>query len=225
MDTINPIFGIFFLAVAILLLERILPPLLSMLLWGVLMIGSAIYLAAPRVLPQDSRGWTYLRRGLGLALLIYGGLILVAAANGGRDILRPLQGVSSGTETAPQPQLSFRSIKTVEDLQLEVAAAQAEGKPVMLDFYADWCVSCKELESRTFTDPAVISALKGFVLLRADVTANDESDRKLLHHFEIQGPPLIVFYRSDGEELRHLRLVGYVDAAYFPVHIGRVGGQ
>jgi thiol:disulfide interchange protein DsbD len=223
MDAINSIFGILFLAVAILLLERILPPLLSILLWAGLMIGSAIYLVAPRVLPEDRRGWTYLRRGLGLTLLIYGGLILVAAANGGRDILRPLQGISSGAETAPHQQLPFRPIKTLEELQLEVAAAQAEGKPVMLDFYADWCVSCKELESYTFTDPAVVSALQGFVLLRADVTANDESDRELLNHFEIQGPPLIVFYRSDGEELRHLRLVGYVDAAYFSVHIGRVG--
>jgi thiol:disulfide interchange protein DsbD len=225
MDAINSIFGILFLAVAILLLERILPPLLSMLLWGILMIGSAIYLAAPRVLPEDSKSWTYLRRSFGLALLIYGGLILVAAANGGRDILRPLQAIGSGAETTPQQQLPFRPIKTLEELQLEVAAAQAEGKPVMLDFYADWCTSCKEMERHTFSDPAVASALQGFVLLQADVTANDESDRELLNHFEIQGPPLIVFYRSDGEELRHLRLVGYVDAAYFPVHIGRVGGQ
>jgi thiol:disulfide interchange protein DsbD len=202
MDAINSIFGILFLAVAILLLERILPPLLSMLLWGILMIGSAIYLGAPRILPQDSRGWTFLRRGLGLALLIYGGLILVTAAAGGRDILRPLQGITVTAESTQQQHLAFKPIKTLDDLRQEVVAAQAEGKPVMLDFYADWCTSCKEMERHTFSDPAVASALQGFVLLQADVTANDESDRELLNHFEIQGPPLIVFYRSDGEELR-----------------------
>ena len=225
MDTINPIFGILFLAVAMLLLERILPPLLSMLLWSILLIGSAIYLGAQRVLPQDSRGWTYLRRGLGLALLIYGVLILVTAATGGRDILRPLQGITVTAESTPQQHLAFKPIKTMEDLRQEVVTAQAAGKPVMLDFYADWCVSCKELERYTFSDPAVASVLQRFVLLQADVTANDESDRELLNHFEIQGPPLIVFYLPDGEEQRHLRLVGYIDAAKFIAHIAKIGQQ
>ncbi len=223
MDTINAIFGILFLAVAILLLERILPPLLSMLLWGALLIGSAIYLGAPRVLPQDSRGWTYLRRGLGLALLIYGVLILAAAATGGRDILRPILGIEFTTTPTPPQHLVFRPIKTLEDLRLEVATAQSKGRPVMLDFYADWCVSCKELQARTFSDQAVAHALQGFVLLQCDVTANDESDRELLSHFEISGPPLIVFFGPDGEELRHLRLVGYVDAVEFIAHIGKIG--
>ena len=111
-----------------------------------------------------------------------------------------------------EPGLAFETIKSVEDLQANVAAASAAGKPVMLDFYADWCVSCKEMEKYTFTDASVQSALSNAVLLRADVTANDEVDQALLQHFGIFGPPTIAFYDPAGQERRNFRVVGYMKA-------------
>jgi thiol:disulfide interchange protein DsbD len=105
-------------------------------------------------------------------------------------------------------ELAFRTIKSSADLDRELTAAQAAGKPLLLDFYADWCVSCKEMEKYTFTDPAVHAALGNFVLLKADVTANDAVDQALMQHFGIIGPPATLFFGSHGEH-RELRLVGY----------------
>jgi thiol:disulfide interchange protein DsbD len=116
---------------------------------------------------------------------------------------------------APESALEFETIKSVEDLQRRVAEASAAGKPVMLDFYADWCVSCKEMERYTFTDPAVQSALANAVLLRADVTRNDAQDQALLKHFGIFGPPTIAFYDASGQEQRAYRVVGYMKAPQF----------
>ncbi len=225
MDTINVIFGILLLGVAIILLERILPALVSMLLWGALLIGTAIYLLKPRNQTAGGGIGSYLRRALGLALLLYGGSILIGAATGSRDIFQPLQKVDFLSTSTPQQHLTFKQIKTLEDLQREVAAAKAVGKPVMLDFYADWCISCKELERYTFSDPAVVAALQTSVLLQADVTANDQSDRDLLNHFEISGPPLIVFYDMDGREQRHRRLVGFIDATEFLARIREANSE
>ncbi|HEB98238.1 MAG TPA: DUF255 domain-containing protein, partial [Thiotrichales bacterium] len=117
-----------------------------------------------------------------------------------------------------QQGVRFKRIKTVEDLQRELAAASAAGKPVMLDFYADWCTDCHRLEKYTFADPKVAAILKDAVLLQADVTANDEADKALLKHFRIPGPPSIMFFGPDGKERRAYRLVGYMDPEKFADH-------
>jgi len=223
MDAIKAVFGVGMLAVAIVLLERIIPPAVAMVLWGTLMITSAIYMGALRQLPVEATGWSRLWKGLGFTLLVYGALMLVGAAAGGRDTVQPLRGIgfsAGGGAAAQSGELHFRRIKTLADLEREVASASADGRPVMLDFYADWCVSCKELERYTFSDPAVHAALKDFVLLQADVTADDSDDRALLQgHFGLPGPPAIIFYGRDGTERRNYRVVGYMEASEFASHV------
>jgi thiol:disulfide interchange protein DsbD len=124
-------------------------------------------------------------------------------------------GSSASASAGSESTLEFATIKSVNDLQQQVAAASAAGKPVMLDFYADWCVSCKEMEKYTFTDPSVQAALGNAVLLRADVTRNDAEDQALLQHFGIYGPPTIAFYDPRGQEQRRFRVVGYMKAPEF----------
>jgi thioredoxin:protein disulfide reductase len=136
--------------------------------------------------------------------------LLVGAALGGTDPLSPIPQLA-----APKTPLEFKRIKTLGDLQREIEAARAAKRTVMLDFYADWCVSCKEMEHYTFTEPEVKEALANTVLLQADVTANDEQDRELLQHFGIFGPPTIAFYSAEGVEQRNLRVVGFKDAEKF----------
>jgi thiol:disulfide interchange protein DsbD len=137
-------------------------------------------------------------------------VLLAGLALGGRDPLAPIPQWSE-----PQSTLEFKKIKTVADLDKEIAAASAAGKPVMLDFYADWCVSCKEMERYTFTDATVQEALAGTVLLKADVTANDEADQALLQRFGIFGPPTIAFWNTEGVELNRFRVVGFMKADEF----------
>ncbi|MCU0971127.1 MAG: protein-disulfide reductase DsbD, partial [Gammaproteobacteria bacterium] len=162
MDAIKAVFGVLMLAVAIYLLERVIPEVVAMLLWGGLLIVSGVYLGAFQHLPVEASGWRKLWKGLGLILAVYGALMLVGAAAGGKDTLQPLRGLtlggSAGAATAQQ-KASFKRIKTTDDLDRELAAARSAGSPVMLDFYADWCVYCKQLEKYTFPDPAVQAAL------------------------------------------------------------------
>ena len=137
---------------------------------------------------------------------------------------RPLTGISmgGGIGNVAQQQVSklpFKTIKGIDGLEVELKAAKAAGKPVMLDFYADWCVSCKEMEAFTFSDPAVHAALKDVILLKADVTPNDEKDQALNKHFGIFGPPAIMFFDKDGNERREYRVVGFVPADKFSAHV------
>ncbi len=224
MDAVKAVFGVLLLGVAILLLERILPAAAAMLLWGLLLICSAVYMGALTQLPAGAGGWSKLWKGVGIFLLVYGTLMLVGAAAGGKDTIQPLRGLAVGVGAgAPAEHLAFKRIKTSADLERELAAAQAAGKPVMLDFYADWCVACKEMERYTFSDPTVIAEMGRFVLLQADVTDNDSEDQALMQgRFGIPGPPAMLFFNTEGTELRPYRLVGFTPAADFAEHLRRV---
>jgi thioredoxin:protein disulfide reductase len=221
MDAVKAVFGVALLGVAIFMLERILPPAVAMLLWGLLLICSAVYMGALTQLPQGASGWSKLWKGLGVFLLIYGALMLLGAAAGGKDTIQPLRGLAVGGGSGAAAEAVFTRVKTVEDLDREVAKAGALGKPVMFDFYADWCVTCKELERYTFSDPAVIAEMGRFVLLKADVTANDADDQALMKRFGIIGPPAILYFDTAGQELKNYRLVGFKPADAFVEHLRR----
>ncbi|SDY46791.1 thiol:disulfide interchange protein DsbD [Allochromatium warmingii] len=224
MEAVKAVFGVALLGVALLMLERLLPPAVALLLWGVLLICSAVYMGALTALPPNASGWRTLRQGLGMVLLIYGALMLVGAAAGGRDTLQPLRGLwPTDGSVANAEQALFKPIKSVADLERELAQARANGQPVLLDFYADWCVSCKELERDTFSDPTVQAEMQRFVRLRADVTANDAEDRALMQgRFGLPGPPALLFFDRAGQELTPYRLVGFTPAEPFAAHLRHI---
>ena len=224
MERIKTVFGVLLLMVALWLLERILPAAASMVLWATLLIVTATYMGALQPVVHGAPVWRTLVKGLGLVLLIYGILLLVGVAAGGRDPLQPLRGVgfmANAASEAPAP--AFRRVKTVAEV--ERAVREAGGRPVMLDFYADWCASCKELERDTFTDPGVRATLAGMVTLQADVTAHDDADQALLQRFGVIGPPAILFFGPDGRERREQRVVGFLDAARFNEHLRSLPGR
>jgi len=224
MDAVKAVFGVLFLGLAIWMLARILDGFWVMLMSGALLIASAVYLGALERLPDSASGWRKLWKALGVVLLVAGAAELIGAAAGGRDVTQPLAGIVAGGGESHSTELQFRTIKSVADLDREVDAAKQAGKPVMLDFYADWCVSCKEMEKFTFTQASVHSALSNFVLLKADVTANDDTDQALLKRFSLFGPPATIFF-SNGDEQRALRLIGFEKADDFVARIGKARGS
>jgi thiol:disulfide interchange protein DsbD len=216
MNTVKAVFGVMLLAVAIWMVERIIPAPVTLALWGILLVVCAIYLGALEHLQPEATGWHKLWKGMGVIMLIYGSMLLVGALSGGNDPLRPLGSLNASSAVAAESQkLAFKQIKGVDGLQRELQLASTQGKAVMLDFYADWCVSCKEMEKLTFSNPTVQNTLRDVVLLQADVTANDEADQALLKKFGLFGPPSILFFSPSGEELSQYRLVGFLEPERF----------
>ena len=230
MNTVKALFGVLFLAVAVWMLERVLPGSLTLALWALLVIVAGYYFGGFGRTGVGSEASRLVAKGLGLAAIVWGVIMMLGAAAGGHDPLQPLRGAAlpgfggpvsaSSTESLP-----FRKIASVEDLDRELAAAKAAGQPVMLDFYADWCVSCKEMEKYTFSVPDVQSDLAGFLLLKADVTANSEADQALFRRFGVYGPPTTAFFSAEGRECRPFRLVGFVAADEFRSHLARLARE
>ena len=207
MDIVKKIFGTVLLGVTVLMLSRILPARVTLALWVIPAATAAAVLLAGASGVAAGR-WPL--RTAGLVAGAYGLALLTGAALGGTDPLAPIPAWS-----APKQTLRFAPIRSVADLDQAVAEASRDGRPVMIDFYADWCTSCKEMEATTFLDPVVRGALSGSVLLRADVTADDANDEALLKRFGIIGPPTIAFYGRDGRERSRYRVVGYMRGAEF----------
>jgi len=220
MDVIKRFFGVIMLGVAIWFMGRVLPGPIILMLTALLLIVSAIFMGALDRM-ETGRGWTRLWKGLGLGMLVYGIVLIIGAASGGQDIFKPLQGLVRAVAVQDQvpAELSFKTIKSVEDLNNELSEASTAGKAVMFYFYADWCIVCKEMERYTFPDPGVHTALKNVVLLKADVTSNDDNDVALIRKFELYGPPAIIFFNKNAEERKPYRLVGFVAADKFIAHI------
>ena len=207
MDTIKRLFGAVILGVAVWMLSRVLPARVTLALWALpVATAAAVLFFATRTL-RTSR-WP-LRLG-GLLAGLYGFLLVTGAALGGTDPLSPVPAWAA----VRQP-LTFAPVRSVAGFDQALARATHEGRPVMIDFTADWCTSCKEMEATTFLDPAVRQALSDAVLLRADVTANDPDDQALLERLRVIGPPTIAFYGRNGQERSRYRVVGYMKGAEF----------
>ncbi|MDH4312949.1 MAG: protein-disulfide reductase DsbD [Gammaproteobacteria bacterium] len=232
MDTVKQVFGIMMLGVAIWMLGRILPGPVTLALWATLAFVTGYWLLMMGGRDMN-RGATVVRRGFGALAAIYGVLMLVGALSGRSDPLQPLAGVvgaPAGSPGAVVPDAAhagakFRRIKSAADLDAAIAAANAAGRTVMLDFYADWCVSCKEMEKYTFPEASVQAALANTVLLQADVTANDDIDQALMQRFGILGPPSILFFGQDGAERKDYRVVGFKPADEFAPHVQQAFGS
>ena len=225
MESVKTVFGIMLLAVAIWMLERIIPAQATMLFWASLLIISAVYMGV--LDNHQAGGWNKFRKGLGVIFFIYGILLMIGAASGNTNPLQPLlsshsQPQMQQTQTVKSSEQQFKPIKGIKGLERELAAAGAENKPVMLDFTAKWCVSCKEMDSLTFADAGVKTLLSNFIVLRADITANDEQDKALNKRFQIFGPPMVLFFDSKGQELQNKRVVGFMPAEEFRQHLKKV---
>jgi thiol:disulfide interchange protein DsbD len=214
MNTTKIIFGLLMLSMAIWFLSRIIPATYTLILWAMWLILPAIYLNALEQLPQNATGWQKLAKGLGLTMCFYGLLMLVGASLGSSDPLHPLQNLLNHPQKTTSG-LNFEKIYSLDSLSKKLTQAAQTQQPVMLDFYADWCLSCKEMETDTFSDERIKEALKGFMLLQADITANAEEDQALLAKFNLIGPPAILFFDSHQQEIQSHRIIGYQDANTF----------
>jgi thiol:disulfide interchange protein DsbD len=223
LNSTKAVFGVIMLAVAVWMLDRILPAPVTMLLWAMLLIIPAIYLSAIDPLPAQASGWRKLWKGVGLIMLSYGVLVLIGFSIGNTNPLKPLNGLGMGSlQAATTPGIAFERVASVTELDARIRQAQANNQPVMLDFYADWCTSCKEMEAYTFTDSRVKQALANFVVLQADVTQNSKDDKALLARFNLIGPPGVLFFDTDGQEQAALRVIGYQDADTFLKTLTRI---
>ena len=197
MEGITRIFGIVMLGVAVWLLDRVLDASVIMVLWSLLLLGSAIYLKIYT---------NIIIRLISMVLLILGAVLLVGAISGATNLLKPLEKFTSSKNVVNTNELVFQKVKNIAELEL---AIKNSDKPVMLDFWASWCVACKELEEITFKDDEVIKKLQGFTLLKADVTANSDDDKALQKMFAVVGPPALVFWDKDKNEVKSSKIVGY----------------
>ncbi len=211
MERIKQAFGFIMLGVAAWFLGRVLPDAAALSLWALLALGAALFLGALGGGPVAGFSRPWWARGAGVVLLCYGVALLAGAATGADDVLRPLQRVLGGHAETRAAHLEFERIKSAADLEEKLAAAGDQGKYVMLDFYADWCVTCLEMEDSTFSDPRVQQALADVVLLQADVTAYDAADQRLLEGLRLFGPPALLFFDPAQRELEAYRLVGYIE--------------
>jgi len=221
MEHVKHAFGVMLLAVAVWMVAPVLPTSVVMLLAAVVLVVAAVYLGALRSLPKPSTPLQQIAKGLGLLLGVFAVAQVLGAASGGRDLARPLAHLRGGgaVQQAASAELKFQPIASLADLD---AAVRTSSRPVMLDFYADWCVACKEFEKFTFTNDAVRQKMAGLTLLRVDVTANNDNDKALLRKYTLFGPPALLFFAPAGGELAGSRVIGFQDAGTFGAHLDRI---
>ncbi|WP_136064254.1 protein-disulfide reductase DsbD [Modicisalibacter radicis] len=214
LQAVKNAFGVLLLGVAVWLVERLLPGPPTLLLWAALTLGSALALGAfERGTPP---GWPRLRQTAALMLLAWGLALVLGAAQGGSDPLRPLTSSGAVSHRSPAP---FTRVASLAELDAQLARAAQRGQPTFVDVSADWCVSCQILEREVFPDPAVASRLAGYRRIRADVTAGDAQSRRLLDRFGLFGPPGLLFFDASGREIEAARIQGEVDATSLAAHL------
>jgi thiol:disulfide interchange protein DsbD len=219
MEGVKKFFGVLLLAVAIWIVSPMLAAGVQMVAWAALLVGSAMFLRAIDPLPATASGWARLWKSVGMLALVAGIAMLVGALSGARDPLKPLAGVVGGSRAVASP-VNWVRVNSLPELEERL---QGAGRPVMLDFYADWCVSCKEMETFTFSDPQVRAQMNRMLLLQADVTENSEQHKLLLKRFSLFGPPGIIFFDAQGREIKGLRVVGYQDSDRFLKTLAQAG--
>ena len=213
MTSVRNFFGILMLALALWMVSPILSNSVQMFLIAALFIIPAVYMHALDGLGPNATAWRKLQKGIGIIAFLVGIALLVGALSGAQSALRPLSGVFNQSAQTEVTALPFKRVKNIAELEQAIQAAK--NKPVMLDFYADWCVACKELEQFTFSDSKVKSALKNVVLLQVDVTENNKEDLALLNRFQLFGPPAMIFFNQSGQEVKALKTIGYQEANVF----------
>lgn len=220
MEGVKIAFGLLLLGVAIWMVERLVPAALALLLWAALAVGSALALGALNL--NQPQGWGRARQALGILLLAWGIALVLGAAQGGSNPLRPLQ-VSSSPSSASTEQatLAFQNVDSLAALENAINQAGTRNQPVFVHFTADWCISCKQLEREVYPTPEVASALDDYILIKADVTRTDERSRELLEHFGLFGPPSLLFF-DQGEEVVDARIQGEVNASQLSRHLGEL---
>jgi thiol:disulfide interchange protein DsbD len=231
MSIVKAVAGVILLAVALVILERmpnIFPTGFTMSLWSLLLIVSGIYLGALNVIKEGASGWMKLWKGLGFAAIVYGAIVMFGGQMGGQSVTDPLYGVNlspvasssdNSNSSDSSSHVSFKRIKTIEDLKREISAAKGQNKAVMLDFFADWCTYCVKYERYVFPKAKVRKHLDKMVLLQADVTAMDKTDTELMKALGISLPPAILFFGKDGKEIPASRIVGDMNADEFSAHL------
>jgi len=211
MNHVRQVFGVLMLGVAIWLIAPVIPAVLQLLLWAALLIIPAIYMHATDRLPNDAGPWAKFWKGIAIIMLLLGISLVIGAASGAKSPLAPLANLQAGTSAKVSAPLPFEPVRNSAELDSKLAAS--DGRFVMLDFYADWCVACKEFEQYTFADPRVANQLRQFQLLKADVTDNTADDAALLKRFGLFGPPGIIFFDKKGNQVS--KVIGYQDAETF----------
>jgi thiol:disulfide interchange protein DsbD len=211
---VSQVFGVVFLGVAVWMLARVVPAQVALALWALLAIGSGVFLGAFD--PAPDRPVRRVAKAAGIAAVLYGGTLVVGMAGGATDPLQPLAFLARGSQPAPSTELAATRVTTPEQFDAVVSTARAQGKPILVDFTADWCVTCKEIERDVFADPAVQARLKDITFIKADVTDYTGASRTLMQRFSVMGPPTILFLDpKTGQEIVPARTIGTIDAEGF----------
>ncbi len=221
MNGIKQFFGVLMLGVAIWLIAPLLNAQVQMLLWSALLILPSVFWHALDALPAQAGGWRKLSKGIAVMLLTVGLALLLGALAGGRDVLQPLSVFHTVAQAEEMP-LTFQTVHSLKELDARLA--QAQGQPVVLDFYADWCVSCKEMDATTLRDPQIRQQLRQTVLLRADITANTSDDDAMRARYDVFGPPVMVFFNRTGQPLPE-HLIGLQPAAVVSRLLAQIGAS
>ncbi len=227
MNAVRHFFGVLMLAMAVWLISPVIPTGVQLVLWATLLIVTAVFLNALDNLPAHANGFAKFWKGIAVILLIFGVTLLIGALSGAKSALQPFNGITSSlaaNNNSANPlqnvsSLAFTRIKNISELNRKLA--ETNGKPVMLDFYADWCVACKELEQLTFSDNQIQQLLANTTLLQVDVTANTDEDKALLKRFVLFGPPGIVFFDGQGKLISSVKTIGFQNVERFTATLAK----